>query len=248
MKTFIPFAIFILFLIAVQFASGKTVDDIIEAYEAARGGKEKLAAIKTIYMEGNRKTGGNEIAVKITKEQGKLSRTAFETGEKNAVKLLTEKEGWNYYSAQMQQPEKITGQGVELWKTDLDIAGPLVDYPAKEHKVELLGKEMVGSNNCYKLKLIPTSGAAITYWIDTGSYLLLQSSVTADRIIATGGGNSQQPTEITLYKDYKWVDGVLFPHTIETFNSAGENGNGSSITFGKIEINQPVDGKLYHPE
>lgn len=52
MKNLVLFGIFVLFLVAVQFASGQTVDEIIEKHIRQRGGFDKLAAIKSIYMEG----------------------------------------------------------------------------------------------------------------------------------------------------------------------------------------------------
>ena len=90
MKTLIIIGLFVMFLVSVQFASAQTVDDIIDKYIAARGGKEKLTAIKSIYMEGSREMMGNEVMVKVTKVQVKLSRTEFEVGANNGFNLVTE--------------------------------------------------------------------------------------------------------------------------------------------------------------
>ena len=255
MRNLILFGLLIMFLVAVQFASAQTVDEVIDKYISARGGRDKLASIKTLYMEGSREMMGTEVTVKVTKEQNKLSRTEFEMGGKNGFMLVTDKEGWNYFPMRMQEPKKMPDQVVVLKQTDLDIAGPLVDYPAKEHKAELLGKEMVGTNNCFKIKLTSKAGPVINYWIDTASYLLLQSSSMADRVPGARADNNQQaadsktPSEVFIvYKDYKAVDGILFPHTIEITYKNGESRNGGGTTFDKIEINKPLDAKLYKPE
>jgi hypothetical protein len=90
--------------VAVQFASGQTVDEVIDKYLNARGGKEKLLAIKTIYMEGMGQMMGNDITIKITKEQGKLSRREFEAGGTNGFALITDKEAWNYIPMRSTSP------------------------------------------------------------------------------------------------------------------------------------------------
>ena len=250
MKTFIPFGLFILLLVAVQFASGQTVDDVIEKYENARGGKDKLMALKSIYMEGSREMMGNEIAVKITKEQGKLSRTEFEMGGTNGFMLVTEKEAWSYIPMRSPTPDKMPDEALAAMQTDLDIAGPLVDYIAKGNKVDLIGKDTVEGNTCYKIKLTTKAGKEINYWIDAGTYLISQSSAKGGGMF--GGARKKEGAEAvevyTLYKDYKAVEGILFAHNIETKNPNGQGNAGGGTTFDKIEINKPVDAKLYKPE
>ena len=52
MLNLVLFGVFVLFLVAIQFSGGKTVDEIIERHIRAIGGVEKLDTIKTIYFEG----------------------------------------------------------------------------------------------------------------------------------------------------------------------------------------------------
>ena len=255
MKTLILLGLFILFLVSVQFASGQTVDDILDKYIAARGGKDKLKAIKSIIIEGSRERMDTKTSIKIFKEQGKLSRTEFDMAGSTGFMLVTDKEVWNYYPKRMQEPQKMPEAAVVLSQPELDIPGPLVDYLLKGHKAILQGKEFAGNINCYKISLTQKTGRTINYWIDIDSYLLIQSSVMVDRMIGVRSDNNEQvvdsrtPTELfTFYKDYKLIDGIMFAHTIEVFNPTGESMNGGSTTFNKIEINKPIDPKMYHPE
>lgn len=245
MKSLILFSLFIMFLVSVQFASGQTVDQIIDKYMAARGGREKLISITSIYMEGSREMMGNEVAVKVTKEQGKLSRTEFEMGGTNGFMLITQKEAWNFFPMRSPTPTKMPEQAVAGLQTELDIAGPLVDYVAKGHKAELIGKESMNDADCYKIKLTTSSGKEILYWIDASSYLLVQSSTKGSGRRA----ESTAPEEmITLYKDYSAVDGIMFAHSIEVKSPNGQGRAGGGTTFDKIELNKAVDAKLYKPE
>lgn len=254
MKTLIIIGLFVLFLVSVQFASAQTVDEVIDKYIAARGGKEKLTAIKTIYMEGSREMMGNEVTVKITKEQGKLSRTDFEMGSTNGFNLITEKGAWNYFPMRMDAPQKAEDSLLAAMQVETDIAGPLVDYTAKGHTAVLEGKENVGDVTCYKIKLTTKAGKSITYWIQADNYLLVQSTPTGGmmggrrRGNSEGGGQANSVRTFILYKDYKAVDGVLFAHSIESRTEGGEGRGGGGTTFDKIEVNKPVDEKLYKPE
>lgn len=256
MKLFFALSIFILFLVWVQFASAQTVDEVIDKYMQARGGKEKLKAIKTIYMEGSREMMGNEVAVKVTKVQGQLSRTEFEMGSTNGYNLITDKEAWNYFPMRSPEPQKLADSMLSALQTELDIAGPLVDYVAKGHRVELEGKETVGDIVCYKIRLTTSTGKNIIYWIQADNYLMLQSTPTTPLLVrrmnnaaggAPSGGNEQKASKVfIMYKDYKAVDGVLFPHTLD-LRTEGADMPGGGTTFDKIELNGTVSEQLYKP-
>jgi hypothetical protein len=132
------------------------------------------------------------------------------------------------------EPTKMPDATLPALQTELDIAGPLVDYAAKGHKAELMGKEKLNDADCYKIKLTTKGGTEIIYWIDAASYLLVQSSQK------TQSGRGGEVEVKTAYKDYKEVDGVKFAHTIDV-----TGGFGGSTTFDKVELNKPVDPKLY---
>ncbi len=252
MKTLILLSLFVLFLAGIQLAGAQTVDEVIENMEKARGGKEKLLGISSIYMEGSREMMGNEVSVKITKVQDKLSRTEFEMGGSNGFNLVTDKEAWNYFPMRMDAPRKMPDEVLPGLQTELDIAGPLVNYAAKGHVAELLGKEEVEGASCHKVKLTLKGGRVITYWIDASTHLIVQSASTGGfggRRRNNEGAAPAEPQQVfTLFKDYKPVNGILFAHSIEMKNPSGEGRGGGGTTFDKIEINQPVDPKMYKPE
>lgn len=243
-------------LVLAQFAQGQTIDEVIAKYANARGGLDKLLGIKSIYMEGAREMMGTEIMVKVTKEQGKLSRTDLEMDAGNGFLLITDKEGWNMFSMRSPTPAKMTDDAVANQQTELDIAGPLINYSAKGHKAELIGKELLEDISCYKIKLTTSAGNDILYWIDAETYLLIQSSVKVKGSFFGHRGdktvNVSTPSEadmLTLYSDYKAVGGILFPHTIISKMPGAPQGNGTNTTtFDKMELNVSVDAKLYKPE
>jgi hypothetical protein len=244
MKTIIIIGIFVLFLVSVQFGTAKTVDEVIDKYMAARGGKEKLNSIKSIYMEGSRETMGNKVKILITKEQDKLSRTQFEKDGGVGFDLITKTAAWKYSPSGMYAAQQMPDEMIAAFETEMDIAGPLVDYAAKGHTTELMGKENIDDITCFKIKLTTKAGKGINYWIRSDNYLLLQSTS-----IETDLQNTKPIFGKTLivYRDYKAVDGALFAHLLEKRIEGGEMQGSSYIAFNKIAVNNDVDKKLYQP-
>ncbi len=241
MRNLMIFGLLVMMLVAAQFATGQTVDEVINKYIDSTGGKDKLNSIKSIYMEGTTQMMGNELTIRITKEQGKLSRTEFEMGGSTGFKLFTNKDAWLYIPMRSPSPVKLSDAAVASMQTELDIEGPLVDYVTKGHKAELVGKDTLNGNTCYKIKLTTATGKEIFFWIDSKTYLIDQTSQQSPAM-----GDGKMPiTTITVYKDYSPVNGVMIPHTVDI--SGGRGMNGSTI-FDKVDINIPVDPKLYQPQ
>ena len=241
MKNIILFVVFILSLVLVQFASGQSVDDVINQYIAARGGKDKLTAIKALYLEGTRQMMGNEVQVKVTKVDQKLNRVDFEFGGNSGYTIITPDKGWTYIPMRSDKPEEMPQARVKNMQDQLDIAGPMVDYKTKGYKAELDGKETVNGKEAYKVKLTNAAGKEFTYYIETKTNLLIQTKQMSEM----GGQNGGKPVEVTTdLSDYTSVDGVMFPQTITT---EGTGMGAGSMTFDKIQTNKPVDESLYKP-
>ena len=75
MKNLVLFGIFVLLLVAVQFAGGQTIDEIIEKHIRAKGGFENIDAIRNMYMEGLLTIMGITVGIKISKTQNLIVST-----------------------------------------------------------------------------------------------------------------------------------------------------------------------------
>ncbi|MEO5651066.1 MAG: hypothetical protein ABIR03_14245 [Ginsengibacter sp.] len=239
--------IFIFFILAFVFvfvrAEGRlSVSDIINQYIAARGGIDKLNAISSICMEGRRIMMGGEARIKITKVKGNLFRTDLKSGESEAYSIITPHEGWTYHSVSLYEADRVPAEELKNRQTDMDIAGPLVNYEAKGYQVFLDGKEMINEKLCYKIKLVSSDNNNGIYFIDVKTNLLFRSIQT----VKYSGKNAGNITieMMTDYSDYKDYGGVLFPQSIIT---QGSGINYTIMLFDKIEWNIPVEEKWYKP-
>jgi hypothetical protein len=236
----------ILILLFAIVSHAQTVDEILTKHIEAMGGADKLKSLKSLYMEGVAvMQNGNEIISKIYKVQDKLLRREIEFGMGSVTMIVTDKEGWSSNPRNGGAFEALPKERVEAQQIELDLAGPFVDYAAKGHKVELAGKENILNIEAYKIKLTPKSGKEIIYFIDAKDHYIIRQTLKGGGM--TGGGqprgDQSSDAEINInYSNYqKTPEGYVFPYTVSMGNS------GNNMTFEKIEVNKPVDEKLYKP-
>ena len=231
MKNLIVFGLFILALVVAQFAQAQTVDEIIDKHVKALGGKENLNKIQNVIMEGGFNFQGAEIAVTLTQVHNKLNRQDIFVNGMHGFELLTDKDGWAYMPFRgMQKPEPKTEDEVKQSQSDLDIAGPLVDYAAKGHKVELVGKEDVDGTECFKIKALLKSGKELTFFIDPSTYLII-------RIKEKRKMNGKEVELQTDFSDYKDVEGVKMPYGItQQFGT---------VLISSIKVNQTIPESVF---
>ncbi|HEY0679438.1 MAG TPA: hypothetical protein VGD17_14230 [Chitinophagaceae bacterium] len=247
MKKPVIFFVLIQLIVGFQNLRAQTVDDVINKYTEALGGKEKVLGIKSVYMEGVAvMPNGNELTIKTWKVQDKLFRREVQFGMGSQTTIITETGGWASNPRSGGAFEALPDDRLKAQQFEMDCISPLINYAAKGHTAELIGKEQVEGVDCYKIKLTPKAGSPITYFIDANSWYVIRESRTG-RGGPGGGGGGGRPqggdgTMSISYSNFqKTDDGYLFPFTVST-------GGPASFTYEKIEVNKPVDAKLFKPE
>lgn len=210
------------------------LDEVIDKHLEAIGGKAKLAELKSIRMETNLTVQGMEIPVVTTRVNNVGQRVDISAMGMDGFMIITPTAGWTYMPFLGQAAaEPIPDEQVKESADELDIPGPLFNYKDKGHSVELVGNEKIDSADCYKIKLTTQSGKVRTFYIDQKNYYVVRSVAKA---VVMG-----QAQEITMnYSNYKKTDeGYVFAYSI-----SGAFGQGD-MTVSKIEVNKPVDEKIF---
>jgi outer membrane lipoprotein-sorting protein len=236
------------FLLLVLISSGvqaQTVDEILEKYFEAQGGKEKLQAIKGIKMTAKVNQGGMEIPLEIVKLADGRQYIKFSvqgmTGWQNVY------DGTSLWSTNFMtmKPEKSDSETTENFKTSLDdFPDPFLNYKSKGYTAELIGKETIDGSETYKIKFtkkpLTVDGKkednVSFYFIDTENYvtLMIEQEIKS-------GPMKGQVSQITM-SDYQEVEGLLFPFS----STQGIKGSGSQpLTITKIELNPSVDSTTF---
>lgn len=213
----------------------QSLDEIIDKYLTALGGKDKLLALNTAVLEGAMNINGQNIQVKITQANYKGQRVDITFGGITGYIIQTKDSGWQYLPFQGQQKaEAIPGDVIKETVDALDIQSPLLNYKEKGHSVELLGKEDVDGTECFKIKLLSKSGIDETLFIDPSNYYIIKTIIKSK---ATG----KEVVQTQTFSNFKKLDsGYVFPFSASGFGP-GE------VTFTKIEVNMPLDPSVFKP-
>jgi len=213
---------------------GQTVDEIIAKNVQARGGMERLKAAKTVRMTGKMTVGpGLEAPVVLEQRRPNSVRIEFTIQGMTAVMAYDGKLGWMLMPCGgKKDPEPMGEDDLREAQEQSDIDGEFVDYKEKGNKVEYVGKEPVEGTDAYKLKVTLKTGTVEYFYLDADSYLIIKEE--SKRTVR----GVERESETTL-GDYKKVEGLIFPYSIET--GAKGQPQKQKITVEKIEINPVID-------
>lgn len=212
----------------------QTADEIIAKSIEARGGMDKIKAVKTMRSMGKMEVGpGIEAPGVMWQQRPNMMRLEFTVQGLTAVQAYDGKSGWMIMPfTGKKDPEAMTADDTKELEEDADIDGPLVDYKSKGNTVELVGKEKVEGTDAYKLKVALKNGDVKFIYLDSDSYLEIKEE--GKRTVR----GTEQEFESSA-TDYREVGGLMFPFALE--NGVKGSQQKQKLTIEKIEINVPVD-------
>ena len=232
MKRFFWIALSTIVLLPVG-VRAQTVDEIIAKNVQARGGLEKLRAIKSLRVTSRFSQGSFRATyVQENKREDKVREELILQGMAQ-VQAYDGHTAWqiNPFGGR-KDPELMSQDDSRSVFIDADLEGPLVDYKKKGHQAELVGHDPVEGTDCYKIKLTLKDGDIRYYYLDADSFLEIKFE-TQTHVRGAIQYND------TLLGDYEQVDGVYFPFAIETVETGTEDWQ--RFTVEKIEPNVPFD-------
>jgi hypothetical protein len=223
----------VVFTTTMSFA--QDVKEIIAKHNDAVGGAEKWKNVKSVKKTGKMNIQGMDIPFSQVILKDKGMRQDLEIMGANNYVILTPTAGWSFMPIQGQaKPEPMPAEGLKDIADQLDFKDDLMSAHANNEPLELVGKEELAGAKVFKLKGQPKDAEPVYYYVNEGNWLLVRVST----IVKAQG----QEMEITKdFSDYKKLD---YGITVAMKEEAGDAG---SYTFDKIEINQPVDEKIFQP-
>ena len=221
-----------LFLAVAATAISQSAEEVIAKHIEAIGGAEAWKKVNSIKMEGTMQVQGAEVAITQTVLHGKGSRHGISVMGMNGFTIITPTSGWNFTPFNGQQtPEPMTAEDIAKGQSSLDAQGVVIDYAAKGHTVEYLGKDDVDGTECFKVKINVKGEDPQTMFFDTKSYLLIRQVVKQSR-------NGQEAEVTTNFSNYeKLPEGILVSKSMTL--PFGE------MNITKITINGPVDESIF---
>ena len=226
-------------LAAASAAQAIGVDELIAKNAAARGGLDKIQAIKSLKVEGRLRFGGN-----FDLDFVQYQKAPDSTRSEATVQGLTQVQAWNGKEAWQispfggrKDPERMSAEDAKDMADDASISGPLIDYKNKGSSIEYLGTEDVDGTDAHKLKVTLKNGDVDYVYLDPDHFLEIR--MVAQRYVR--GTQSERTTD---YGDYEEVNGVYFPFAM-TSESKGGDGGKQQTTIEHAEANVPIEDSVF---
>jgi hypothetical protein len=212
--------------------AAQTVDEVIARSLEARGGLERLKAIRSIRMTGRVAAGDRQMTTVVEAKRPALIRVETIADGVRMVQAFDGKTAWGIPPMGTGRPEVLPADAARGLSDEFDIDGPLVDYRAKGHTVELVGKAKVGGREAWEIRVTRKSGGVERHFIDVASSLPVR--VETKRTVR--GAVIEGESEIG---DYREAGGFLWPFSIRS--GARGRPEKQSLVVEKIEINPELD-------
>jgi hypothetical protein len=211
-------------------ASGPTytADDLVARNLEARGGADKLRALRNMHATGKMRFGGGlEAQMRFVTVAPDKARFEYSLQGLTAVNAWDGNEGWAISPFQgRRDPQKNSRDDSKGLIRAADIAGPLLDWKAKGSRLEYLGTEDIDGTLAHKLRVTFSDGDSQVLFLDPDHFLEIR---VEDHQFVRG----QEQVNTTDLGEYAQVDGVYFPF---------EQGQ---MQLETIELNKPVDAAIF---
>ena len=216
------------------FAGAQTADELVAKNLAAKGGIEKIKAIKSFRMKAQLQEGGFKAQVgEDAAAPNKLRQTVTIQGM-SQIEAYDGSTGWQISPFEgRKDPELLGDDEMRSLVEDADFYGPLVDYQAKGNRIEYLGHDMVDGDDALRLKVTLKNGDIFDYYLDPDTYL----EIRIDRQHFIRGSVREVEEDMGSYKQ---VAGVYFPFSMESGPKRNPNAR-TKINIESMEANVALD-------
>jgi len=229
-----------IFVLLPLFANAQTADEIVNKALAARGGVERIKAVKSERVTGRISfTGGMEGTFALELKRPRKMRLEIDLGGQKAIRVYDGKSaGWMINPfAENKDVQPMSEEELKGISEESDFDGPLVDYKAKGSQIELIGKEQFDDKPVYRLQLTNKNGDVRFYVFDASTFILLKWE--GIRKIE----DKEFPWE-SIFSDYREVQGLKYPFQIDQ-GSPGTEIKQNLVTD-KIEIDPQINDARFN--
>ncbi len=226
------------FFLLAGVMSAQTVDEIIAKNIEAKGGLAKLKAVQSMRMSGHAEFGAMQAGFVLTQKRANKMRNEISIQGMTMVQAFDGQNGWQVVPfSGKKDAEPMGAEDQKDAEENADMDGPLVDYKAKGHKVELVGKEKTEGTDTYHLRITLKDGNVRDLFLDADSFLEIKAIAKVTR-------RGTETVVESAMGDYKEVQGMMIPFSIEQHQQGGQ-GPGQKIIIEKVEFNVPVDDAVF---
>ncbi|MDX1645130.1 MAG: hypothetical protein R3244_12315, partial [Thermoanaerobaculia bacterium] len=172
--------------------------------------------------------------VRIVKRPDMI-RQEFTIQGMTGIQAYDGEQAWMYMPFMGQaDPQPMPEDISEEFASQADIDGPLVDWKDKGIEIELVGKEEMEGTEVYHLQVTRANGNVEHHFLDAEYFIPIKLTRTAEV------QGMEQEVEM-VFGDYKEIDGLMFPFSVEVGGAQGSQG----IIIDSVEVNAEVDDSVF---
>jgi len=230
-----------LLLLVAPIAMGFTADELAAKNVEAKGGIQKLHAVRSLRLSGKLLVNGGMLELHYVTliESPHSIRYEAQLQGLTQVQAFDGAQAWQINPFQgRKDPEKLSADDAKGMNEDaLDALGALVDYKEKGYVLDYLGTEDVDGTQAHKVRVTRPNGDILYVYLDPDYFLEIR---TLSRRIEHGVPNET----VTDFGDYEKVNGVYLPLA----QDSGPKGSTDrqSVQFESVQINEAVDDDVFH--
>jgi outer membrane lipoprotein-sorting protein len=219
-----------------------TAAEVVQKNVAARGGLEAWRRIETMVWTGRVQSGdGGGPTMPFVLDLKRPNKTRFEITaiDKRFARIFDGTRGWRLRPGSNGTPDvkAFSKEEVAYSRDEFVVDGPLIDYEAKGVTLKLAGIDEVEGRKAYLLEVQHSSGASRRVWIDTQTFLEIRSDRPSTNPLIKGAPIS------VYYRDYRTIDGLQIPTTIETRGAA--NSAPQKLMIDKVALNPQLPEQAF---
>ena len=225
-------------------AHALTVDEVLDRHLAARGGADKIKAVRTLvfsggtYQEGSYKGSGNAFMA-FARPYYRVVGNHPESATKEVMEGY-DGSAWEYY-ADPGIVVRTVSHAAGVARRNAYIDWRLGNYRSHGAKVELGAGDTIGGRAAYRVTVTARDGYARDYFIDKETFVLL-----ADRYHAPVHAFGEIVKTEGRFSDWRSVGGVMVPFKDAEYDLAtGKELN--SMQWGNVEINRELPPSWFAP-
>ncbi len=193
-------------------ASDLSAAQIAEKNADARGGLDAWRKIQTMVWVGHVESANAPAHFLLAMKRPNKTRFEITALNQMAVRVFDGSHGWKLHPSQDGKPnlQPYTMEEMQFAHDEQVIDGPLMDYQAKGIAVTLDGADEVEGHKAYRLRIRLPSGGSRMLWIDAKTFLEIRYDRESRNVLG------QSHTITVFYRDYRAIDGLQIPCTIES--------------------------------
>lgn len=221
-------------------ADDLTLEQLLDRHFEAIGGVDAWKAVQTAEIQGKMVMAGGQMEAPISirfKRPGK-ARIEFTLQGMTGVQATDGETYWMVMPFMGQTaPEKMADDQAKQFAQQAEFESEFLDWEAKGHQVELVGRTDVEGTPAYEVKLTREGGDTQTIFLDAEYYVPIRMVTKAD----VQGMEMEMETTIG---DYKEIDGLVMAHSIES-RAKGASAPMQSIQFESVTFGQDIDDSVF---